>query len=146
MMLVLNPEHVTFMGAVWEGVLAVAVDRSAAREIVQWGDFGPHAVEADVPEQRVTITVRQELTRDAIEAPSPGDRGQVSFITSFTGSEAGRRRIFAEAVVVAVTHELSRAKGAIRAVKFVAIDPFNNGASSGSSDPIQVEQSVGAGL
>ena len=63
-MLFLFPTDVEFAGAVWPGVTSVAIGRRAEKSIVEFGDGGSHVVLADVPEQRVEVTVSQELTAD----------------------------------------------------------------------------------
>lgn len=142
-MLVLNPALVRFAGEEWEDVVAVAVDRLAQRAVEEWGDFGPYAVLADVPEQSVRVQVRQRLARGSIGSPRPGDEGDLEFWTAPGASEGGRLRISARAVVRSVTHEWSERSGAVRTVMLVAIDPFVSGEASGSTDPIRVEEAEG---
>lgn len=131
-MLLLNPRVVKFAGAVWEGVVSVAVDRAAHRTVEEWSDAGPYATLADVPEQRVRITVVQELTRGDVGAPRPGESGTLAFHTSPGAADTGRKRIAATAVVLSVAHELSLRKGALRTVVFAAVS------SDGAADPISV--------
>lgn len=132
-MLLLTPRAVRFGEATWEDVSAVVVDRASRRSVVEWSDLGPHAVLADVPEQEVTVRVVQSLTRDAPDAPRPGDAGQLSFDTSPAGTDTGRRRVSAQAVVLGVRHELSVKGGATRTVTLVAVSP------DGAADPVIVE-------
>lgn len=136
-MLVLNPRQVTFDGERWEDVTAVSIDREAAREVVEWGDLGPHVVLADAPEQRVTVKVTQQVVRDDIDSPRPGDAGELSFHTSPAGTDAGRRRVRASVVVVRCAHEVGQKAGAVRVVEMVAVS------SDGAADPIVVEDATG---
>ncbi len=131
-MLILNPARVRFAGAAWEDVTRIAIDREAARPIAEWGDAGPHVVLADVPEQRVRITIERQLVRDGMDGPRPGESGELTFYASPAGSEAGRVRVRATGVVIAVTHELSGRKGAIRTVELLAVS------SDGAADPVAV--------
>lgn len=131
-MLVLNPRVVKFGSAAWEDVAAVSVDREAQRLVLEWGDLGPHAVLADVPEQKVTIRVVQEVARGDVDVPRPGDQGTVEFYTSPASGSAGRRRVNATAVIIDVTHELSLRGGAIRRVTMVAVS------GDGVTDPVSV--------
>jgi hypothetical protein len=131
-MLLLNPRIVKFAGAVWEGVVSVAVDRAAHRTVEEWSDGGPYAMLADVPEQRVRITVVQELARGEVGTPRPGESGTLTFHTSPGAADSGRKRIAATAVVLSVAHELSLRKGALRTVVFAAVS------TDGAGDPVSV--------
>ena len=133
-MLLLTPRVVRFGDATWEDVSAVVVDRAARRKVVEWSDMGPHVALADVPEQEVTLRVVQSLARDAPDGPKPGDAGELSFDTSPAGTDAARRRVRAQAVVLDVRHELSVKGGATRTVTLVAVSP------DGAADPLIVEE------
>lgn len=133
-MLVLNPRVVKFGPAVWEGVLAVAVDRLANKRIIEWSDAGPHATFADVPEQRIEVKVTQELVREDLAGPVPGQQAELVLHTSPTASDAARRRVSLQAVVVQVSHELSLKKGAVRVIELVAVS------ATGSADPVVISE------
>jgi hypothetical protein len=120
-MLLLNPRLVSFSSARREDIALIAIDRSPHREVVEWSDLGPHAVLADVPEQRIQIKVLQELTRDDITIPHPGDAGELVFHTSPTSSDAGRKRISTQAVILRVEHEVSLKRGALRTITLIAL-------------------------
>jgi hypothetical protein len=135
-MLILNPRTVTFGSALWEGIAAVAIDRHAHRLIEEWGDRGSYAVLADVPEQRVRIKIVQEVDRDSVGVPRPGEQGILTLYTAPARSEAGRRRVSATAVVLAVEHEVSTRRGALRTVVLAAV-------SDGAGDPITVSDASG---
>lgn len=134
-MLLLNPRMVRFGAEMWQDVSAVVIDRSAARQVVEWSDDGPHVVLADVPEQKVTVRVVQDVASDDVDAPTPGEQGELRFYTSPTAAEGGRRRVSTEAVVLSVTHELSLKKGAVRTVTLVAVS------ADGATDPISITDS-----
>lgn len=137
-MLVLNPRLVKFGPSTWENVVSVAIDRAAHKQVIEWSDAGPHAVMADVPEQRVTIKVMQELLREDIAAPRPGEQAELIVFISPAGDSA-RRKVAMQAVVLHVTHELSLKKGAVRTVELAAVS------SAGSVDPITITD-AGAGV
>lgn len=129
-MLVLNPRRVVFAGTEWPGVTLVAVDREATRVAVEWGDAGPHPTFADVTEQRVGVRVVIELGDEDVGSPVPGAAGTLSFHTSRSGSEGGRRRVSMSAVVTGVSHELSLKRGAVRTIDLVAVS------ADGAADPV----------
>ena len=130
-MLILNPRVVHFGVATWDDVIAVAIDREAHRTVEEWSDLGPYAVLADVPEQKVRVTVVQEVARDDVNTPRPGEAGTLVFFTSPTASDAGRKKVSCGAVVLEVRHELSVKKGAVRTVVLA-------GVSDGEADPVVV--------
>lgn len=131
-MLVLNPRNVKFGAVEWKNVVAVAVDRQAARTIEEIGDVGPYVTFADVPQQRVRIRVQQEFTRDEMSAPRPGDQATLEFITTPAANEMQRRKVTATAVVLSVDHELSQRRGAIRRIELTALS------SNGTADPVVI--------
>ncbi len=128
-MLVLNPSLVVFGATRLEGVLALAVDREAERLVVEWGDAGPHAVFADVPEQRVTVRVEQRVDAPTAAAPTPGAMAALSWTAGGNASDASRTRSTAQAVATRVTHRI-RPDGAVRTIEFVLVS------ASGAADPI----------
>lgn len=130
-MLLLHPTPVTFAGTPWPSILSAAIDRHAARFTEDWSDLGPHAVHADAPEQRTTITLTQELTRDDLQAPRPGDAGEIVLHTAPTTTDAARKRIAAQAVVRSVEHALTR-RGGTRTITLTAISP------DGATDPLTI--------
>ncbi|MFA6043558.1 MAG: hypothetical protein WC718_01115 [Phycisphaerales bacterium] len=131
-MLVLNPSSVTFAGGAWAGVTSVTISRAAQKQVTEWSDAGPHVVLADVPEQVVKIRVESEVTAGDANGPVPGASGTLAVVTSPNGSDAGRRVISANAVVAAVSYEVSLKRGAVRTVDLVAVS------SDGAADPISV--------
>jgi hypothetical protein len=131
-MLILNPRSVVFGGSRWEGVVSVAIDRLPQRLVEEWSDEGPFAVLVDVPEERTRIKVVQEILRDDLDAPRPGEQGTLSLCTSPAASDAGRRRLSASAVVLRVEHEVSVKTGAVRTVTLAAVS------ADGAADPVSV--------
>jgi hypothetical protein len=136
-MLMLVPRVVKFGAVAIERVVAVSVDRVAARSVVEWGDAGPHVVLADVPEQRVTVTVRQVLTREDLADLRPGASGQLVVFTGATAGESGRRKVSGSGVLLSAESEIRGGEGAAgasatRVLKFVMVS------SDGTADPITV--------
>jgi hypothetical protein len=138
-MLILNPRAVRFGASLWDDVTAIAIDRAAKTLVEEWSDAGPYQVTADVAEQRITIKVVQDIVRDDIAAPRPGDEGALTFYTAPAQSDAGRRKVSTIAVVVDVAHELSLKRGAVRTVTLVAES------ADGAADPIQIQDATGGG-
>lgn len=132
-MLLLNPQAVKFGVALWPDVVAVLVDRTPELQVVEWSDTGPHAVFADVPEQRVTLRVSRRLLRDTPVSPRPGDSAELVAYSSPTAGDALRQRLRAACVVTHVTHEFSTQRGAIQTVTLVALS------ADGATDPIAIE-------
>lgn len=131
-MLILNPRHVSFGSVEWTDIISIAIDRSTHRAVEEWSDLGPYPTFADVPEQKVRITVVQELMRDDIASPRPGEQALLSFHTSPTASDAARKKVSCVAVVLDSRHELSLRKGAVRTVTLAAV-------STDGTDPVVVE-------
>ena len=135
-MLLLNPRVVKFGDAVWDNVAAVAIDRRAHKTVEEWSDEGPYATVADVPEQRVRMTVVQELTREDVGGPRPGESALLSLCTS-AGADSGRKRVAATCVVLDVSHEVSIKKGAVRTITLAAVS------TDGAADPITISDADG---
>lgn len=132
-MLFLHPRVVSFGGSDWAGVESVAIERSAARSFVEFGEQGPHAVLADVPEQRVEVRVVQELLGEDMDVPRPGEIGTLGFETAPNSSGAGRKRVSMTAVVMGVKYQVSRKGGSARTVDLIAVS------ADGAADPVLVE-------
>lgn len=131
-MLVLNPQSVKLLGQPVERVRRVAVHRTPGRTILEWGNLGPHATFADVPEQRVEIELVADLERGSLDGPTPGDDGTLELFTSPTAGSGGRRRVEASVVVTAVHDEVEPGGKAQRRVKMAALS------SDGLEDPIDI--------
>jgi hypothetical protein len=131
-MLVLNPKAVRFAAATWEGVRAIAIDRLPRREALEWSDFGPHIVFADVPRSRVRVRLfldGPDLFDDPVR---PGDEGILSFVLAPGAVAARNRRVSITCVAVRVAHDL-RAGRWTRRIEFVALSP------DGAADPVRIE-------
>ena len=134
-MLSLHPHLVTFAGQPWPHVTSIAVDRTANREAVEWSDAGPHAVFADVPEQRIDITVTMQLiSSNGLDAPRPGQTGDLTFYTAPAATDGARQQVTTQATILATTHDLTGKKGATRTIRLIATSP------TGSTDPITTDQ------
>lgn len=131
-MLALNPSLVRFGGQDWRDVTLVAVDRVAARPVLEWTDLGPFPAFADTPEQRVDVKIVRALERDEPAPPRPGDSAAVEFRVA-PGAGAPAHRVAFTGVVVAVRHELS-GRSAAQTVQLVALSP------DGAADPIAVTE------
>jgi hypothetical protein len=136
-MLVLNPRQVSLGEETLEDVGAVVIDRRAEKLVVEWSDFGAHAVYADVAEQRIVVRIVQEVVRADVGGPAPGDEVELAFHTSPTAGDVGRRKVSMTVVVTGVSHELSRKRGAVRTIEAVAIS------SDGATDPVTIEPAEG---
>lgn len=126
----MRPSEVAFGSDVWDGVERVAIDRSGARVIREWGSEGPALVFADVGEYQVRARVWQALDRTTLGGPIPGALAQVR-IDLDAGSDAGRRRVRFDAVVESVTHEVSDYR-AVRVISLIAVS------DAGDEDPVVV--------
>ena len=131
-MLLLNPRTVRFGSATWDNIAAAVIDRAPHKTTEDWSDTGPYATLADVPEQRVRITITQELARDDIGSPRPGEQATLTLYTSPALADAGRKKVSCTAVILAVLHELSLKKGAVRTIQLAAIS------ADGAADPITI--------
>lgn len=135
-MLLLNPRLVQFGPHAWDDVAAVTIDRAAARLAEEWGDLGPHAAFADVPELRTTIRIVQELLRDDLDAPLPGTQDELTLHTSPAWADGGRRKLTARAIITRIEHEVSLKRGAIRTITLLAIS------EDGADDPITFSEAA----
>ncbi|GJM19277.1 MAG: hypothetical protein DHS20C14_14900 [Phycisphaeraceae bacterium] len=132
-MLLLNPRKVTFGEVTWGNVASVAIGRSAHRMLVEWSDSGPHAVLADVSEQRVRVEVVQELLGEDMDTPKPGESGALAFTTAPTSTDLPSRELTMTAVVESVSYEVSLRRGSVRRVVLVATS------IDGGTDPVAVD-------
>lgn len=140
-MLWLSPERVVWTAGGVEhaltGVASVAVDRRATRLALERTDLGPHAVFADAPEQRVTLTIDRALDRTPEEewtlaqALLPGAMGELAVRAASSAGDAGGRIARATAVVLSVAHTLSGRRGPVQTIRLLAISP------DGAAPPVQ---------
>ena len=133
-MQVLRPETVRFDDQPWEGVESIVIERSPAREILEFGDLGMHAALVDAPEQRVTISVSASADRAWSEPVSPGAAGELEFVSSFGRTDSNRRRVTVSCVVWRVREQWG-VSGAVRTLTLLGVSP-----DGGASDPVTVEE------
>lgn len=131
-MLVLNPQSVSLLGQVIERVRRVSVHRSPERVLLEWGNLGPYAVFADVPEQRVEVELVADLERGSLDGPTPGDQGMLAFFTAPTAGSGGRTKVEASVVILAVHDGVEPGGTAQRRIRMAAVS------ASGTADPITV--------
>ncbi len=131
-MLFLNPRTVRFAGGTWGNVVSVAVERAGTRVFEERGEGGAYPVLADVAEQRVTVTVVQELHGDDLSAPRPGEAGTLVFTTAASGGSPGAKDVSISCVVTDLTYTLSQKTGASRKVVLTAVS------TDGAADPVVV--------
>jgi hypothetical protein len=143
-MLFLQPREVLLSGAVLSDVSMVVVDRIGMRVAKDWDDTGPFVRFVDVVDRQVTVRVVQQINRGGLVAPDLGSNVVLTFATSPTGSDVGRKRFAVNGVVTGVTHEIGRptggskfggagvalAVGATRTITIVATS------SDGATDPV----------
>jgi hypothetical protein len=135
-MLILSPASVRFGTAAWDDVLSVTIDRAAARSVLEWSDLGPHAVFADVPEERLTIRVVRRLLRDTLVTLRPGDSAELAVALSPSAGGAQRKRVRVTCVVMGVEHDVAGARGATQSITLAGIG------ATGATDPVTVEDAT----
>ena len=136
----MNPERVKLGLMVLEGVAAVAVTRSAAREVVEWGEQGRQVALADVSRERVEVVVKQELGRDDLGGPALGTAATLSVVTGVGASDAARRTLTAAVVVLGTAVELVRKNGGwsgVRTIRLIAV-------GDGATDPVVLTDGAAA--
>lgn len=129
-MIVLRPDRVEFDGGAWDGVVRVAIDRVSARTIEGYDESGSYATLVDVARQRVVIRVTQEIVGDDLEAPIPGQMGELELIAG-NGTELDRRRVRCDCVIESVQNKISE-YGATRSIVLIAQS------DSGENDPVRI--------
>jgi hypothetical protein len=129
-MIVLRPDRVEFDGYAWDGVVRVAIDRVSARTIEGYDESGSYATLVDVARQRVVIRVTQEIVGDDLEAPIPGQMGELEMIAG-NGTELDRRRVRCDCVIESVQNKISE-YGATRSIVLIAQS------DSGENDPVRI--------
>lgn len=136
-MIIVNPSGVQFGTTQLDGVMWVAVDRSATRLVREWSDEGPYARFIDAPEQHVSFMLQQEFHADLSTpfvgggAPGVGTQAVLSILTQPNASDGAKRKLTATAVLVGVSHKVG-SRGATRLLKFEVV------ASDGVTDPVVV--------
>ena len=129
-MLWIDPDNVTLGALPLPGVSAITVDRRAERAAVEWSDFGPHAVFADVPEQRTTIRLTRTMRPGDTIAPRPGDLATLRFRAAPSLAASGAVSIFTDAVVLSFSHAADTERRITQAIDVLGL------ASDGARDRI----------
>lgn len=129
-MLLPHPTRVTFGDLALDAVASVAVDRLAAREIVEFSDLGPHAAFADVPELRTHISLVRRPDRPDSALPLPGDQADLSFTVATGAHDARRTRFRARCVLREIRHDTAAAR---QTLAFIALS------TDGAADPLTRE-------
>lgn len=130
-MLLLSPTRVSFGSLVLPNVSSISIDRAASREAIDFSDNGPHPTFADIPEQKVLITILQHLTSSDFAAPLPSSSATLTIHAKPNDSDSGSITLQATTVVRSCTHTLSP-KGATRTISLIALS------SNGTTDPITI--------
>lgn len=138
-MLIITPAAVRFDTLTLDDVSLIAIERAAERAVIEWSDFGPHPVFADVPEVRTSVKLSRRVHRGDLAAIAPGQMGELSFVVSPAGTAAAAKKHAAQCVVMSVKYDLaqpagSAAKGpsAVQVIECVAVS------ASGSAEPFVV--------
>ena len=129
-MLLLNPNRVTLGTAELTNVSAITIDRTARRAALEWTDLGPHIGFADVPEQRVAITVIRNLFASELSPAKPGDELLLTARAAASASAAGVIVVSATVVVQSISHAITQGAKATQIIRAVAVS------STGAADPI----------
>jgi hypothetical protein len=132
-MLVLRPELVEFNGMEWPGVELIAVERTAGREVVEFGDRGPYVAFVDVPERRVTVRVQRSPGPGFGVEAAVGAEVVLVFEAAPGRADSGRTRVTVSGVVMRVGYETTP-KGVKQVVSVVGVSP-----DGGVSDPVTVQ-------
>ena len=133
-MIVLNPASVSLLGRDLPGVESVTVSRRARKTVEEWTDLGPYCAYADVPEQRVTVTLRRTVTADEPWSPRPGESGTLRLRVGASQGAARGRVVTATVVVMAAEHEAGPPGGLRQRVEMLAVSP------TGAADPVQEQE------
>lgn len=132
-MLFTAPLMVNMGGVMYGNVVSISVERQAAREVVEFGDVGPHVVFADVAEMRTRLVITMDVGREPEGMVSfvPGESLTISFDYGINGGEASRRRVIVQhGVVMGYSYTMKHGKAVARVVEIVAVS------SDGSADPV----------
>jgi len=129
-MVILQPASVALGTVELRSVESVLINRTPNRLVVEHADLGPHATFVDVPERRVTVTLRRRVQEDEPPPAKPGDSVTLSFTTSESAASARARRITANAVVTHVTHETGPHNAVTQTIVLIAFS------TDGVADPV----------
>lgn len=129
-MVILSPPAVVIGTAELRSVESVLINRTPDRLVVEHTDLGPHAAFVDVPERRVTVTIRRRVREDEPSPAKPGDSVALSLTTSESAASGRARRITANAVVTHVTHDIGPNSAVVQTIVLIAFG------TDGANDPI----------
>ena len=129
-MIVIRPDTVRFGDEHWDNILRITIDRSAAQTIHAHDETGPYATLVDIPRQRITITVTQEIIAENLQSPIPSQLALLRINTG-SGSDTGNKRIQCQCVVESVTNKVSD-YGANRVISLLAQS------DAADQDPIEI--------
>lgn len=129
-MLFLNPNKVTLGTLELTNVAYLAFDRGARRSALEWTDLGPHVGFADVPEQRVDVTIVRRVMTSEPTAPKPGESLVLSLRAAPGASAANILQVTATVVITAVEHSYSAGGKATQTVRAVCVS------TTGAADPV----------
>lgn len=129
-MVILTPSAVTLGGVELRFVDAVLVNRSSDRLVVEHTDQGPHVGFVDVPERRVTITLRRRVQEDEPSPAKPGDSATLTLTTGESAAAGKGRRMTASVVVTGVTHDVGARRAVTQTIAMIAFS------TDGIADPV----------
>ncbi len=132
-MLFLNPQQVALNDLTLENVEAIAISRKADRLAIDYSDGGAYPVFADVPEQRITLTISRDLLHnddDIADAAIPGAQFDLTFTTAPNASDANACIYDIPIIITAIEHALARSGRARQTITCLAIS------EDGETDPI----------
>ncbi len=132
-MLVLRPEMVELDGDSWPGVESIAVERSASREVVEYGDEGPYAAFVDVPQRKAIVRITRSADEGLDDELELGETRTVVFVSALGGTDRGLVRVTATGVVTRVAYE-SKPTGVKQVVTLTGVSP-----NGGEDDPVSAE-------
>ncbi len=131
-MLVLRPELVELDGAAWSGVESIVVERSASREVIEFGDEGPHAAFVDVPRRKAIVRVTRSGGEGLADELQLGEARSLAFVAALGGTDRGRVRATVTGVVTRVSYE-STPGGVKQVVTLTGVSP-----DGGAGDAVSV--------
>jgi len=124
-MLLLWPQNVTFAALPLRPVIALAINRTPARELVGYTDQGPAPTFADVPEVRTELKLTIDARTGDTLALTPGDSGLLTCTLRPGTSDAAPTSISTQATLLSITYDLQNPAKlrAICNITFLATNP-----------------------
>lgn len=130
MMIVLNPQRVTFGSVELRHVVSVAVNRKAELLVVDYSDLGPHVAFVDAPRQRVTVTIVRSVVENELTSLEPGQSATLMFRTAPTAASPKSLQVSMTAVVATVEFDTTAKRGMEQTVTLVAVS------EDGAAEPV----------